>query len=107
MNQKRCLSIHEYMSMGLLKAYDVPILRGEVATDPEKAYSLAMKDFSDKKGNVKVVIKAQVLAGGRGKGIFKNGFQGGVHRANSYVVVVVVMHGWTILCCVMFLEPRK
>ena len=30
-----------------------------------------------------VVIKAQVLAGGRGKGFFGNGFKGGVHICNS------------------------
>lgn len=29
--------------------------------------------------HVQVVIKSQVLAGGRGLGTFKNGFQGGVH----------------------------
>ena len=29
------------------------------------------------------MVKAQVLAGGRGKGFFKNGFQGGVHTALS------------------------
>lgn len=32
-----------------------------------------------------VVVKAQVLAGGRGKGFFDNGFKGGVHVCNSYV----------------------
>jgi succinyl-CoA synthetase beta subunit len=30
-----------------------------------------------------VVVKAQVLAGGRGKGHFANGFQGGVHMADT------------------------
>lgn len=33
------------------------------------------------------MIKAQVLAGGRGKGIFDNGFQGGVHLAERSVFV--------------------
>lgn len=32
-----------------------------------------------------VVVKAQVLAGGRGKGAFDSGFQGGVHMADTYV----------------------
>lgn len=27
------------------------------------------------------VVKAQILAGGRGKGVFTNGFKGGVHKA--------------------------
>lgn len=33
-------------------------------------------------GSSKLVIKAQVLAGGRGKGKFDNGFQGGVHKVD-------------------------
>jgi succinyl-CoA synthetase beta subunit len=35
-----------------------------------------------------MVIKAQVLAGGRGKGSFENGFKGGVRVIYSYVVLV-------------------
>lgn len=34
-------------------------------------------------GTDKLVIKAQVLAGGRGKGKFDNGLQGGVHLING------------------------
>src|SRR5205807_6463800 len=34
-------------------------------------------------GNVDIVVKAQVHAGGRGKGIFTNGFKGGVHVVKS------------------------
>ncbi|KIM20407.1 hypothetical protein M408DRAFT_333996 [Serendipita vermifera MAFF 305830] len=44
----------------------------------QEAYDVA-KNF----GADKLVIKAQVLAGGRGKGKFDNGFQGGVHVVNS------------------------
>ena len=33
-----------------------------------------------------VVVKAQVLAGGRGKGHFDNGWKGGVKMVSSYVV---------------------
>ena len=40
-------------------------------------------------GSDKLVIKAQVLAGGRGKGKFDNGFQGGVHMVDR-----CVMFGW-------------
>jgi succinyl-CoA synthetase beta subunit len=29
-------------------------------------------------------VKAQILAGGRGKGVFDNGFKGGVHLCNTY-----------------------
>ena len=33
------------------------------------------------------VIKAQILAGGRGKGVFSNGFKGGVHLTTEYVLL--------------------
>ena len=36
-------------------------------------------------GQDDLVIKAQVLAGGRGKGHFDSGFQGGVHMVDTYV----------------------
>ena len=54
--------------------------RGAVASTPEEAeriYSQAMASGSSDKADV--VIKAQVLAGGRGLGTFTNGFHGGVH----------------------------
>lgn len=41
-------------------------------------------------GSDKLVIKAQVLAGGRGKGKFDNGFQGGVHMVDRCVVFVSI-----------------
>lgn len=40
-------------------------------------------------GTNKLVIKAQVLAGGRGKGTFDNGFKGGVHTIDTYVLSCV------------------
>jgi succinyl-CoA synthetase beta subunit len=40
-----------------------------------------------------VAIKAQVLAGGRGKGTFKNGFVGGVHMVTQYVRFILIMLG--------------
>jgi succinyl-CoA synthetase beta subunit len=41
----------------------------------------------EKSGSRDFVVKAQVLAGGRGKGTFKSGFKGGVHIANSTLEV--------------------
>jgi succinyl-CoA synthetase beta subunit len=35
------------------------------------------------------VVKAQVLSGGRGKGTFSNGFQGGVHTCTSALEVIL------------------
>ncbi|KAF8528070.1 succinyl-CoA synthetase beta chain SSC-beta [Hysterangium stoloniferum] len=76
--QRRFLSIHEYQSMDLLGSYGIPTPKSKAAHTPEEAYTVA-KTF----GTDKLVIKAQVLAGGRGKGKFDNGLQGGVHLINS------------------------
>jgi succinyl-CoA synthetase beta subunit len=60
--------------MGLLQKYGVNVPAGEAAKTPQEAVNVAKK--FEKSG---IVIKAQVLAGGRGKGHFDNGFKGGVH----------------------------
>uniref|UniRef100_A0A2K5NB68 Succinate--CoA ligase [ADP-forming] subunit beta, mitochondrial n=1 Tax=Cercocebus atys TaxID=9531 RepID=A0A2K5NB68_CERAT len=71
--QQRNLSLHEYMSMELLQEAGVSIPKGCVANSPDEAYAIAKK-----LGSKDVVIKAQVLAGGRGKGTFESGLKGGV-----------------------------
>ncbi|KAJ9609597.1 succinate--CoA ligase beta chain [Cladophialophora chaetospira] len=71
--QRRSLSIHEYLSANLLKSYGIGVPDGEVAKTPEEAEAIAKKIGGDD-----MVIKAQVLAGGRGKGTFDNGLKGGV-----------------------------
>ncbi|KIJ68653.1 hypothetical protein HYDPIDRAFT_106885 [Hydnomerulius pinastri MD-312] len=76
--QRRFLSIHEYQSVNLLNAYGIPTPKSIGAKTPEDAFNVA-KNF----GTDKLVIKAQVLAGGRGKGKFDNGFQGGVHLIDT------------------------
>lgn len=72
--QKRFLSIHEYLSMDLLNKYGIATPRSIPAKSPEEAFKAA-QSF----GGKGMVIKAQVLAGGRGKGHFDSGLQGGVH----------------------------
>ncbi|KAF8640858.1 hypothetical protein AX17_000506 [Amanita inopinata Kibby_2008] len=76
--QRRFLSIHEYQSMQLLNSYGIPTPKSVVAKSPQEAFEVA-KSF----GHDRLVIKAQVLAGGRGKGKFDTGLQGGVHMVNS------------------------
>jgi len=76
--QKRFLSVHEYQSMKLLNDYGIATPKSIAAKTPQEAYDVA-KAF----GRDNLVIKAQVLAGGRGKGKFDNGFQGGVHMVDS------------------------
>ncbi|ORY64012.1 ATP-grasp domain-containing protein [Pseudomassariella vexata] len=71
--QRRSLSIHEYLSADLLRKYGIDVPKGANASSPAEAEKIA-KDI----GNDDMVIKAQVLAGGRGKGSFDNGLKGGV-----------------------------
>jgi succinyl-CoA synthetase beta subunit len=75
---KRYLSIHEHYGMDLLRSYGMPVPRGEVAKTGEQAY-----DVAKRLGKEDMVIKAQVLAGGRGKGHFDNGLKGGVRTITS------------------------
>jgi succinyl-CoA synthetase beta subunit len=64
------MKIHEYQAKRLLQQYGVPVPEGRVAETPLQARQIA-----DELGG-RVVIKAQIHAGGRGKG-------GGVKLANS------------------------
>src|SRR5580698_5818269 len=56
------MKIHEYQAKALLARHGVPVPRGEVASTPEAAEAAA------KKLGGSVVVKAQIHAGGRGKG---------------------------------------
>jgi succinyl-CoA synthetase beta subunit len=60
------MKIHEYQAKGILARYGVAVPRGEVATTREQAEAAAQKLFAD--GAQGVVVKAQIHAGGRGKG---------------------------------------
>src|SRR6188472_3563417 len=68
------MNIHEYQAKELLQKFDVATTRGRVASTLDQAEQIARE-----LGDVDVVVKAQIHAGGRGKGTFKNGFKGGVH----------------------------
>src|SRR5215469_13970613 len=75
------MNVHEYQAKQLLA-------RNGVAVPLEiPAKSLAeVRPAADKiaaSGSAKVVVKSQIHAGGRGKGTFKTGFQGGVKLASS------------------------
>jgi len=72
----RHLNLHEYQSKALMAKYNVRVQKGEVASTPEEAEQVAERLL--KAGAKELVIKAQVHAGGRGKGHFTNGFKGGV-----------------------------
>src|SRR5580700_11652375 len=70
------MNLHEFQAKQLLAQYGVPVPTGEVCESAEAAQKIAENLFA--KGEAVVVIKAQIHAGGRGKGTFKSGFQGGV-----------------------------
>ncbi|HEX4644088.1 MAG TPA: ATP-grasp domain-containing protein, partial [Verrucomicrobiae bacterium] len=75
------MNIHEYQAKQLLAQCGVAVPPGEVCAAPEDARVIAQKLFG--KGEKLVVVKAQIHAGGRGKGTFKSGFQGGVKLCKS------------------------
>src|ERR1035438_8980119 len=60
------MKIHEYQAKEILARYGVAVPRGEVANNLEEASTIARKLFAG--GASGVVVKAQIHAGGRGKG---------------------------------------
>ena len=57
------MKIHEYQAKEILKSYGVPVPKGRVAETPEEARKIA-----EEIGGKTIVVKAQIHAGGRGKG---------------------------------------
>merc|ERR1712045_344744 len=74
MQPQRNLNLLEHQSKGLLQEHEVTVQRFRVASNEAEAKKIP-EEFPCKE----YVVKAQVLAGGRGKGHFDNGFKGGVH----------------------------
>src|SRR5882724_12502135 len=74
------MNIHEYQAKALLAKFAVPLLKGGVAYTKDEAMDVARK-----LGGQVTVVKAQIHAGGRGKGRFKDDAsgKGGVRLAKS------------------------
>ena len=72
------MNIHEYQAKELLTKFGADTPRGSVAVTPAEAEKIA-RDL----GVNTLVVKAQIHAGGRGKGTFANGFKGGVHLCKT------------------------
>jgi succinyl-CoA synthetase beta subunit len=72
------MNIHEYQARELFEKFGVATSKGQVASTPDEAFAAAKSI-----GTSKLVVKAQVHAGGRGKGTFQNGFKGGVHLCET------------------------
>lgn len=64
------MNIHEYQAKEVLKSFGVAIQEGKVAKTPEEAVSQA-KLLTTETGTEWFVVKAQIHAGGRGKGVVK------------------------------------
>merc|ERR1719506_2213148 len=75
---QRNLNLHEYQAARLMAAQGVTVPFGIPAKTVDEAVAAA-KEIGDEE----VVIKSQILAGGRGLGTFTNGFKGGVHVIKS------------------------
>jgi succinyl-CoA synthetase beta subunit len=72
------MNIHEYQAKELFEKFGVATPKGKVASTAEEAGAAARE-----LGGEGLVVKAQIHAGGRGKGTFKNGLKGGVHLVNT------------------------
>jgi len=75
------MNLHEYQAKQLLSKNGVSVPPGDVCATPEEARAVAARLFGE--GFKQVIIKSQVHAGGRGRGVFKNGFQGGVRLCKN------------------------
>ena len=75
------MNIHEYQAKELLAQHGVAVPSGHACQTVEQAVEVAKGLFDE--GHSMIVIKAQIHAGGRGKGTFKSGFQGGVHLSRN------------------------
>jgi succinyl-CoA synthetase beta subunit len=74
---KRYLNLHEYQSKELMAKYGIRVQKGAVASSVEEAEQIATR--LAKENAKELIIKAQIHAGGRGKGYFiENKFKGGV-----------------------------
>ncbi|TTB85604.1 Succinate--CoA ligase [GDP-forming] subunit beta, mitochondrial [Bagarius yarrelli] len=79
---RRWLNLQEYQSKKLMQDCGVAVQRFFVADNASEAMDAA------KRLNAKeIVLKAQILAGGRGKGVFDSGLKGGVHLTKDPAVV--------------------
>ncbi len=75
----RPMNIHEYQAKRLFADYGIPVAKGYAAQSARECEAAISHLPKDKK----IVVKAQIHAGGRGKGTFLDGFQGGVKIADN------------------------
>ncbi|KAG8641803.1 succinate--CoA ligase [ADP-forming] subunit beta, mitochondrial [Manihot esculenta] len=74
--QLRRLNIHEYQGADLMSKYGINVPKGVAVSSVDEVRKAIQEVFPNES---ELVVKSQILAGGRGLGKFKDGFQGGVH----------------------------
>ncbi len=72
------MNIHEYQAKQLFEKFGIPCPKGAATSSAEEFSSCI-----DSLGEGLIVVKSQIHAGGRGKGTFTDGFQGGVKLAKT------------------------
>ena len=80
------MNIHEYQAKSVLEKYGVRVQRGVVVDDASQALEAAKK-LQETTGTGWFVVKAQIHAGGRGKGLLTSGLKGGVKICKTPVEV--------------------
>ncbi|KAM0830739.1 hypothetical protein ACQ4PT_066019 [Festuca glaucescens] len=74
--QLRRLNVHEYQGADLMGKFGINVPKGAVVGSVQEVKEVLKNVFPSEK---EIVVKSQILAGGRGLGTFKSGLQGGVH----------------------------
>lgn len=74
------MNIHEYQAKQLLEDYGIPVPKGYAA----QSASEVDQAISQLSNDQKIVVKAQIHAGGRGKGTFTDGYKGGVKLVDGH-----------------------
>ncbi|KAH1129808.1 hypothetical protein J1N35_001186 [Gossypium stocksii] len=74
--QLRRLNIHEYQGADLMNKYGINVPKGVAVSTIDEVKEAVKSAFPNES---ELVVKSQILAGGRGLGTFQNGFKGGVH----------------------------
>lgn len=88
------MKVHEYQGKALLKKYQIPIQDGVVVDDPENIED-AIREVQTQFDTEAVVVKAQVHAGGRGKGggvKFSSTFAAAKDNARNILGMNLVTH---------------
>ncbi len=73
----RFLNLHEYQSKDLMEKFGTQVQKGRMAATAAEAEAVA-KEILAANPKAELIVKAQIHAGGRGKGHFDSGFKGGV-----------------------------